>query len=452
MSDIRIDTSRAMASAVGKEHGITPEELRDIQPRVDEGHKALLEQRKGARGFYNLHNDKAGLEYVKKVANDALALQPENLVVLGIGGSSLGTLALASALKSQYHNLMTRSARKGSPRLFVMDNIDPITFRDMMRICPPQKTVYNVISKSGSTAETVGQMMIVTEALEKKLGREGMKQRFFVTTSPREAGKENPLQAFARLYGLTSFDIPYNVGGRFSVFTPVGMFPAAVLGMDVDAMFAGCAAMDARCSTPDLETNPAYRHAVFQYLADTKKGKVMSVMLPYADGLYRVADWYRQIWAESLGKRFNVQGEEVFAGQTPIKALGATDQHSQIQLYREGPNDKLINVLEVQRFDKTLKYPDVLGDIDALGYLRGASMNKLMAAELKGTADALKISKRPVVRITLPKLDAESVAQLLYMLEVETAMAGELYGVDAFDQPGVEDGKNIARKLMGGQG
>jgi glucose-6-phosphate isomerase len=453
MSDIRIDTSRAMASAVGKEHGITPEELRDIQPRIAEGHEALLEQRRSAtRGFYDLYKDTATLERVKDAAKQALALNPENLVVLGIGGSSLGTLALASALKSQYHNLMSRASRKGAPRLFVMDNIDPVTFRDMMRICPPQKSVYNVISKSGSTAETVGQMMIVTEALEKKLGAQGMKDRFFVTTSPRTEGKENPLQAFARLYDLTTFDVPNNVGGRFSVFTPVGMFPAAVLGMDVDALFAGCAQMDARCATPDLDTNPAYRRAAFQYLADTRKGKVMSVMLSYSDGLYRVADWYRQLWAESLGKRLNTQGEEVFAGQTPIKALGATDQHSQIQLYREGPNDKLINVLEVQRFDKTLKYPDVLGDIPALGYLRGATMNKLMAAELKGTIDALKISKRPVIRISLPKIDSESVAQLLYMLEVETAMAGQLYGVDAFDQPGVEEGKNIARKLMGGQG
>jgi glucose-6-phosphate isomerase len=452
MSDIRIDTSRAMASAVGKEHGITPEELRDIEPRVAQGHEALQELRRGPIGFFNLYKDTATLQRVKDVAKDVLDRQPENLVVLGIGGSALGTLALASALKSQYHNLMSRAGRKGAPRLFVMDNIDPVTFRDMMRICPPQKTVYNVISKSGSTAETVGQMMICAEAIEKKLGREGMKDRFFVTTSPREEGKENPLQAFARLYDLTSFDIPKNVGGRFSVFTPVGTFPALLLGMDVDAMFAGCAAMDARCSTPDIEENPAYRRAAFHYLADTLKGKSLSVMMPYADGLYRVADWYRQLWAESLGKRQNRAGEEVFVGQTPIKALGATDQHSQIQLYREGPNDKLISVLEVQRFDKTLKYPDVLGEINGLGYLRGASMNKLMAAELKGTVDALKFSKRPVVRVVLPRIDAESVAQLLYMLEVETAMAGELYNVNAFDQPGVEYGKEVARKLMGGQG
>ena len=174
--------------------------------------------------------------------------------------------------------------------------------------------------------------------------------------------------------------------------------------------------------------------------------------MPYADGLYDVADWYRQLWAESLGKRLSLDGEDAFAGQTPVKALGATDQHSQIQLYREGPNDKIINTLEVKRFRKTLKIPEALGFVEPLAYLRGASMNKLMAAELLGTMDALKISERPVSRIVLPRVNAHTVAQVFFMLEVETAMAGRLYNVQTFDQPGVEEGKKIARKLMGGAG
>jgi len=251
---------------------------------------------------------------------------------------------------------------------------------------------------------------------------------------------------------LTSFPIPLNVGGRFSVFSPVGLFPAAMLGMDLNAMVEGCAAMDARCSRPDLGENPAYRRAAIQYLMDTAKGKVMSVMMPYADALRDVADWYRQLWAESLGKRLSLDGEEVHAGQTPIKALGATDQHSQVQLYREGPNNKVFTVLEVGNFGKTLRIPDTLPQVEGLEYLRGKTMNKLMAAELRGTLDALKASQRPVMRVTLPRVDAYSVAQLLYMLEVETAMAGRLYNVNTFDQPGVEEGKKIARRLMGGEG
>jgi len=230
----------------------------------------------------------------------------------------------------------------------------------------------------------------------------------------------------------------------------LGPVPAALLGMDVDAMAAGCAAMDKQCSRSSLLENPAYLRAAVQYLMDTRKGKVMSVMMPYADGLRDVADWYRQLWAESLGKRYDLDKNEVYAGQTPIKALGATDQHSQVQLYREGPNNKIFNILEVKRFASTLRIPDVLPQIKGLDYLRNATMNKLMAAELQGTLDALKVSRRPAMRIILPAVNAYTVAQVLYLLEVETAMAGRLYHVNTFDQPGVEEGKIIARRLMGG--
>jgi glucose-6-phosphate isomerase len=295
--------------------------------------------------------------------------------------------------------------------------------------------------------------MIIVEAIEKKLGRDAMKNHVVVTTNPRQSdAPPSLLHPVADEYGLTEFAVPLNVGGRFSVFSPVGMFPAAMLGMDLDAMRDGCASMDLRCGQPSLDANPAYLRAAVQYLADKNKGKSISVMMAYANGLYSIADWYRQLWAESLGKRHNLDGEEIFAGQTPIKALGATDQHSQIQLYREGPNDKLINTLETQKFARTLRIPPVLTGIAPLEYLRGSSMNALMAAELRGTLDALKLSQRPVSRIILPRINAHTVAQVLYMLEVETAMAGRLYNVNTFDQPGVEEGKKIARKLMGGEG
>jgi glucose-6-phosphate isomerase len=453
-ADIKIDITRAKSSAVTAAHGVTPDDLISIEPRIATAHEILQQERRdGKYGFYDVHKQADVLERVKSEAARFLDFGYDNFVVLGIGGSALGITALNTALNPPYYNLLTRRGRKGAPRLFVMDNIDPMTFRQMMRLCPPQKTLYNVISKSGGTAETMCQLMIVIEALEKKLGKDEIKNHLIVTTSPKAPGAPNSLlHPVADEYGCTSFDIPLNVGGRFSVFTPVGLFPAAMLGIDVDELAAGCAAMDARCSQATLEENPAYLRAAVQFIMDTRKGKNMSVMMPYVDGLRDVADWYRQLWAESLGKRYSLDGEEVFAGQTPIKALGATDQHSQVQLYREGPNDKIFNILEVARFDKTLKVPHTLENIDALGYLRGTSMNKLMSAELRGTMDALKVSQRPVMRIILPRVNAFTVAQVLYMLEVETAMAGRLYNVNTFDQPGVEEGKNIARKLMGGQG
>lgn len=452
--DIRLDISRAKAVAVGKEHGITPEDLAEIEPRILAAHAILQEERAAKKyGFYDLYKDKAVWESIQSAAQSFLTHGYENLVVLGIGGSALGMIALNTALNPPYYNLLTRSGRKGFPRLFVMDNIDPMTFRAMLKLCPAKKTLFNAISKSGETAETMSQLMIVVEELEKKLGKDAVKDHLVVTTSPREPGAPKSLMhPVADAYGLTSFAIPLNVGGRFSVFSPVGLFPAAMLGMDLNAMAAGCEAMDARCSQPSLLDNPAYLRAAVQYIMDTKKGKKMAVMMPYADSLRDVADWYRQLWAESLGKELDWEGNVVHAGQTPIKALGATDQHSQVQLYREGPNDKVFTMLEVGRFDKSLRIPEALEVVPELGYLRGKSMNKLMAAELHGTVDALKVSKRPVMQITLPRVNANTVAQLLYLFEVETAMAGRLYNVNTFNQPGVEEGKRIARKLMGGKG
>ncbi len=450
--DIRVDITRAKSAAVGKEHGITPAELAEMESPVRAAHKILRKERKEKTyGFYDLHKDKATLKAVKTAAAGFLEKGFDNLVILGIGGSALGITALHTALTPPFYNEMTRRQRKGHPRLFVMDNIDPVTFRGMMRICPPRKSLYVVISKSGGTAETISQCMIMADAMEKKIGKAAIKDHLVVITSPK--GKNAPkslLHPVVAEYQCQSFEIPLNVGGRFSVFTPVGLFPAAMLGIDVDGLLAGCAAMDKRCAKAGLMENPAYLRATVQFLMDTKKGKNMSVMMPYADGLKDVADWYCQLWAESLGKRFNLEGEEVFSGQTPIKALGATDQHSQVQLYREGPNDKIFNIVELGRFDKSLRIPNALGKIRELDYLRGKSMNRLMSAETRGTLDALKESKRPCMRIILPRLNAHTVGQLLYMLEVETAMAGRLYNVNTFDQPGVEAGKQIARKRMGG--
>ena len=451
--DITLDISRAKAAAVGIEHGITPHEFESLQPRVMEAHTALQQERQqGLYGFWDLYKDTETLDSVKQTAQTVRARDFENLVILGIGGSALGTTALVTALKGKFYNLLTRRQR-GGPRIFVVDNIDPVTFREVMRLCNPKKTLYNVISKSGGTAETMSQLMIVVEALTKKVGESALKDHIVVTTNPRvPPAPPSHLHPVADAYGLTEFVVPLNVGGRFSVFSPVGMFPAAMLDMDIDDMMAGCEAMDKRCASPDLAANPAYMFAACNYLAHREKGKVMSVMMPYSDSLLDVADWYRQLWAESLGKRYSLDGDEIFAGQTPVKALGATDQHSQIQLYREGPNDKIITTLEVKKFAKTLRIPKTLESVAALEYLRGKSMNKLMAAELRGTLDALKVSQRPVMNLTLPVVNAHTVAQLLYMLEAATAMAGRLYNVNTFDQPGVEEGKNLARKIMGGQG
>jgi glucose-6-phosphate isomerase len=453
-TDITIDISRAMAEHVGEAHGVTAAELAAIAPRVKEYAAILKQERAEAKyGFYDLHKAADVFARVKAEAARFGQFGYENIVIMGIGGSALGITALQTALNPPYYNLLDAAGRGNKPRLFVMDNIDPDTFAKMLEVCPPEKTLYNVISKSGGTAETMIQLLIAMAPLEKAVGKDKVKDHLVVTTSPDVPGApKSLLHPVVREYGCTAFDIPLNVGGRFSVFSPVGLFPAAMLGMDIDAMAEGCAAMDARCQPDDVMENPAYLRAAVHYLMHTVKGKNMAVMMPYSDALRDVADWYRQLWAESLGKKFSLDGKEVYAGSTPIKALGATDQHSQVQQYREGPNDKLFSVLEVAEFNTRLEVPQTLTFVEQLAYLRGVTMNTLMDAELNGTIDALKVSARPVIRVTLPQVNAHTVAQLLYMLMVETAMAGRLYNVNTFDQPGVEEGKNIARALMGSGG
>jgi glucose-6-phosphate isomerase len=226
------------------------------------------------------------------------------------------------------------------------------------------------------------------------------------------------------------------------------MFPAAMLGMDMKAFRAGCAAMDQRCSRAEMKANPAYLRAALHYLAATKKGKSISVMMPYSDRLRDVADWYRQLWAESLGKNRDLEGRKVEVGQTPVKSLGVTDQHSQLQLYLDGPNDKLLTILEVDNYDSRVAIPNLFRRVKRIAYLRKRSLNALFAAECAATRETLVHAGRPTIRVAVPRVNEHSVAQLLYMLEVETAMAGRLFGVNAFDQPAVEAIKDRTRREL----
>ncbi len=450
--DIKIDVSRARSSAVGADHGVHPAQLREIAPKIADGHAALQADRRAKKyGFFDLHKDRAMLREVQARADEFSALGHKNLVVLGIGGSALGLTTLVTALKPPYYNVLTPEQRADRPRVFVMDNVDPDTFTQMLAICPPRESLFVIISKSGGTAETLSQALIVLDALERSLGKNLVRKHAVVITEPAEPGKPpNALHVLKREYRLQSLDVPKNVGGRFSVFSPVGLFPAALLGIDIEALAAGCRAMDRRTSKLGVPDNPAYLRAAFHYLAWATKHQSMAVMMPYSDKLRDVADWYRQLWAESLGKKLSLDGrnESLFAGQTPIKSLGVTDQHSQLQLYLEGPNDKLITILEEQRFNSSLRIPAGPKGLPGADFMIGKTMNLLMTSECRATADALRSAGRPVIRVMLPTVNAHTIGQLLYMLEVETAMAGRLFNVDAFDQPAVEAIKIYTREYM----
>jgi len=443
--NIKFDFNNAVAGKANK-HIVSRRQLASLKADILRYHTELQNERAaGKLGFADLPDT---LDVAAACAKSAEAKKGkfENFVVLGIGGSALGPIAVHNAVRHPYYNLDPRF-RNGWPRFFVEDNIDPDRMQALIEAIDVRKTLFNVISKSGGTAETMSQFLIFRELLKKELG-----ERFaenMVLTTDAENGL---LREIVNEEGYESFVIPKNVGGRFSELTPVGLFPAAMTGIDVSALLKGAKAMAKRCSDADLPKNPAYLDAALHYLGDVKKGQHVSVMMPYSSALHDIADWYRQLWAESLGKKLDVDGNVVHTGQTPVKALGATDQHSQVQLYVEGPFDKLFTFLAVEKHTNEIPIPKAFPGKEGAEYLGGHTVKELFEAERTGTEIAITDAGRPNLTITLPQVDEFNVGGLLYFFELVTAMAGKLYRINAFDQPGVEAGKRAAYALMGRKG
>ena len=380
------------------------------------------------------------------------------LVVLGIGGSALGNIALHNALNGTTYNLLPSgtgtlpvSSRPG-PRLFVIDNVDPAYFGDIIgfvRHADPslERTLFNVVSKSGETAETAAQFMVVRDMLTQAIGPDHAEHVVAITDPAK-----GTMRRICDEAGYPTLPVPEGVGGRFSVLSPVGLFSAAMCGIDIGGLLEGAAEMDRRCSEPDITKNPAGLLAHLLVELATRKGKNTHVLMPYCNALSSLADWFRQLWAESLGKKSSTIPGVNYAGFTPVKALGTTDQHSQIQLYREGPNDKVVGFIEVEDFgDRDVTIPTGLG-VESLSYLEGRSMAELLHAEKRATEYALVESQRPNFTISMPRVDAEHVGQFMYLWQMVTAYAGLMLGVNAYDQPAVETGKQATFGLMGRAG
>ena len=443
--ELRYDYTNMLSDSVGS-HGACESDLQEVSARFDEVFAMLSRQRaEGTLGFMDLPSDENAAGMVMKTAR-ALEGAFENLVVLGIGGSALGATALTGALAHPFHNMLDGKARKGHPRIFVLDNIDPERVSAVADFLDLEKTLFSVVTKSGSTAETMTQFLIFYDRLKKALG-DSARDHIVATTDPHKGD----LRKMAEEFGWRTVPIPSNVGGRFSVLTAVGLFPAAMLGVEIRQLLSGAAFMDRRCEAKSIEENPALAFAALQYILYQKKAPI-SVLMPYSSALYDIADWYRQLWAESLGKKTDLAGTVVNTGPTPVKALGATDQHSQVQLYVEGPYDKSVTFIEVQKQACAVEIPAALGKYDSCGYLGGHTVNELLAAEKRGTEVALVAAGRPNGTVLVPEVSEFTVGQLLYFFEMATAISGALYGINAFDQPGVEAGKVAAYALMGREG
>ena len=437
---IGIDYTNMLSPAVGV-HGIPEEELYAM---YDEGRAALasLRAKRGEIRWRDLpYNQGEVVEKILRVAEDVRG-RCESFVVLGIGGSALGPIAVQQALNHPKYNELPKEKR-GGPKLYVEDNIDPERMAALFDVIDPETTVFNVITKSGSTSETMAQLLTVMRMLIDLYGEERLKERLIATTD-REKGN---LVGIARKYGLTAFVVPDGVGGRFSELCPVGLLPAAVCGVDIKAMLEGAAAMDELCDCDEVEKNPALMYALLE-VAAMRRGANVGVLMPYADSLKYFADWYAQLWAESLGKK---RGDERF-GQTPVKSLGVTDQHSQVQLYTDGPFDKTVTFLGVEKYRTEFTIPHAVDENPNVAFLSGHSFNELINAERRATEHAVTVSGHMNKTILLPEVNANTIGQLIMLFELATAYAGELLGINAYDQPGVEEGKNMTYALLGKRG
>jgi len=441
---IRLDYTNMMAPPI--DGGITDAEWRDVASRFEDAHRGVADEHaSGTLGFLDLPDDRAlhqqTLDYVARVK--ARAGELTDVVVLGIGGSALGPIALRTSLRPPQWNLLDDAARGGEPRLHVLDNVDPANISALLGRLDLGRSLFVVISKSGGTAETMAQYLVVRARLNDVLGEAGARERLVFVTDPQKGA----LRTIARNEKIEALEIPANVGGRFSVLTPVGILPAALIGIDTAGVLAGAADMRTRCASKVLGNNIAGTWAALQYLADTKHGRPIQVLMPYSDALRDMADWFVQLWAESLGKH-RVAGD-AGVGPTPLGALGATDQHSKVQLFMEGPGDKTVTFIGVEEGAVDVTIPRLHADVPELAYLGGHQLGELLDIERRATAGALARRGRPNMTLTLERVDAFHVGALFMFLELATAYAGRLYGVNAFDQPGVELGKQFTYAMLG---
>jgi glucose-6-phosphate isomerase len=441
---LSIDFTNMMAGAL-PQGGIADAEWTDASSAFASAHAVVAAMRAaGTLGFLELPTTDALLASTLAVAERAHGRYAD-VLLLGIGGSALGPIALRTALRPPAWNSLDLAARDGYPRLHVLDNVDPRTIAATLARLDLAGTLVLVVSKSGGTVETMAQYLIVRDALERALGADGARERLVFVTDP-EIGA---LRRIAREEGITTLAIPANVGGRFSVLSPVGLLPAALIGIDIRAMLAGAADTTQRAGSADLATNLPGTFAVLQWLADTRHGRSVQVLMPYSDALRDIAAWWVQLWAESLGKR---RPDGTSVGPTPLPAVGATDQHSQVQLFMEGPLDKTVTFLAVKGREAEGRIPARHPDIPELGYLGGHSLGELLDIERRATAGALAARGRFNATLSVDTVDAWHVGALLQLFGIATAYAGALYGVNAFDQPGVELGKQFAYAMLGRAG
>lgn len=455
------------------DQAVTPAEVESFKPVYEKAHQTITELHK--TGVIAGHLSKDGepeevlfpeLPYIDErnlnsperiMAMETLARTTRNrvqaVVFFGIGGSYLGGKVLFDVHCGPYWNLKTTAQRNGYPKAFFSgNNVDPQSLTELVQFVKNDSAntkdytvMAVVISKSGSTIEPMSNYMAFQQAMTDA----GITLETIAVTDPHEEGpKETLLHHLARVSKWPIFHVPDGVGGRFSVFSEVGLIVGALLGFDIRQFLAGARDMDQACKTDDVTQNPALCNSVLKYLAGANQGRDIEVLMPYADNLKSLSEWYIQLLAESLGKKFDKQGNVVHYGRTPIVAVGTTDMHAQTQEHQEGPQDKVVQFVSVKNWNHDVIVPHLYDQYPKLAAFSGLPLSEILEAARNANATALAGDGRPSANIILPELNAYHLGEVMFMLCLSIAYEGEFANVDAFNQPGVEVYKRYLGKTL----
>jgi len=433
---LEIRTTHMYSDIVGA-HGVSVDELTHLAPRLTELHKTIAtDAQQGLLGQYGCLSLAttmlADLPQLKAMAEDIRA-HYKDLVVIGIGGSSLGTKAIWHALKGDL---------SGRPRIHFVENTDPYDLHRLIAQLTPQETALLCISKSGGTLETIVQYLALRDWLNDRVGAEQARRQQWIITDPINGWLRN----LATEEHLPALAVPASVGGRYSVLSPVGLLPLAVIGVDIDKLLAGARDNAAHCQSDDYRKNRALEMAALYYLLDTAHHKRISIMMPYVNRLRLFVDWYCQLWAESLGKYRGPHNDP--AGSLPVRAMGAVDQHSQLQMYLESRNDKMFTFIELMHWEHDTVIPLTPSDERSYPHLRHKTVADIIDAEFRATREVITAAAHPNMTIEISAVDSFVLGELIDLYERTTVYAGLLYGINPLDQPSVEKGKEIAIRYL----
>jgi len=411
-----------------------------IIPEIEKARSLLSTGYDDNFSFINLPDDKKHLNIIKELVREKLALDPRLLVVVGIGGSNLGTIAVQEAILGRLYNLSDPGIR-----VLYADTTDPYLIRDIVGIMKTTlenegNVLLNVISKSGTTTETIANFRILAGMLRKYKRRY---EEYIIATSD----KGSKLWSLAVREGFTTLEIPAKIVGRYSVFSSVGLFPLGILGVKIESLLEGARKMRDLCLTMDLNKNPAAVIASIQY-NHYIEGKNISTLFFFSSDLESLGKWCRQLIAESLGKEFNRSGERVNVGMTPTVSIGSTDLHSIAQLYLGGPYDKLVTFISVEDSAPRLQIPKDNEFSYLIPEINGRRLDEILNAILEGAKEAFRKGKRPFIDISLPDKTESSIGQFMHLKMIETVYLGRLLNVNPFDQSDVEKYKKETRRIL----